>query len=118
MKRYGKLAVVLGLALSMIMCGCEKDTKIVTETSDAIMKEDVKKQLTIIAENKDMWITELEYADEVYRYAISDLDHNGRYEVIVSNMGGTGLYTYSRFFEVNETYDGLVECTTDFMEGD
>ena len=118
MKRYGKLAVVLGLALSMIMCGCEKEAKIVTETSDAIMKEDVKKQLTIIAENKDMWTTELEYADEVYRYAISDLDHNGRYEVIVSNMGGTGLYTYSRFFEVNETQDGLVECTSDFMEGD
>lgn len=165
MKRYGKLAVVLGLALSTIMCGCEKEAKIaneitinvdstevsnaeveeeqenvlekqkenstevpeevakieeeiVIEASDEISTEDADNQLRIIAENKDMWTTELEYADEVYRYAISDLDHNGRYEVIVSNMGGTGLYTYSRFFEVNETQDGLVECTTDFMEGD
>ena len=77
-----------------------------------------RNQMKIIAENMAMWTEELEYADEVYKYAITDLDENGRYEIIVSNMGGTGLYTYSRFFEVNETYDGLNECSTDFIEGD
>ena len=96
----------------------QTEEETVIETSDEVSTEDADNQLRIIAENKDMWTEELEYADEVYCYAISDLDHNGRYEVIVSNMGGTGLYTYSRFFEVNETYDGVVECTTDFMEGD
>lgn len=75
-------------------------------------------QILIMAENKEMWTEELEYADEVYRYAVTDLDRNGRYEIIVSNMGGTGMYTYSRFFEINENYDGLVECTTDFLEYD
>lgn len=75
-------------------------------------------QLYIMAENKEMWTEELEYADDVYQYAVADLDRNGRYEVIVSNMGGTGHYTYSRFFEVNEEYNGLVECTTDFVEYD
>lgn len=75
-------------------------------------------QLTVMAENKGMWTEDLEYADAVYQYAIADLDRNGRYEIIVSNMGGTGIYTYSRFFEINESYDGLIECATDFMEGD
>ena len=75
-------------------------------------------QILIMAENKEMWTEELEYADEVYQYAVADLDRNGRYEIIVSNMGGTGMYTYSRFFEINENYDGLIECTTDFIEYD
>ena len=75
-------------------------------------------QLYIIAENKEMWTEELEFANDVYQYAVTDLDRNGRYEVIVSDIGGTGYYTYSRFFEVNEDYDGLVECTTDFVEYD
>ena len=75
-------------------------------------------QLYIMAENKEMWTAELEFANDVYQYAIADLDRNGRYEVIVSNMGGTGHYTYSRFFEVNEEYNGLIECTTDFVEYD
>lgn len=75
-------------------------------------------QLYIMAENKEMWTEELEFANDVYQYAVADLDRNGRYEVIVSNMGGTGHYTYSRFFEVNEEYNGLIECTTDFVEYD
>ena len=79
---------------------------------------DVDSQLAIIAKNKDMWLPDLEYADEICRYAVTDLDRNGRLEMIVSNHGGTGLYTYSRFFEVNESFDALAECETDFPEGD
>ena len=113
MKRYSKFAVVLGLAFSMIMCGCVNNTNIlnensinadsteipkaevekeqesviedqeevltevseeviqnkeeaITETLDEIIKEDVMNQLTIIAENKDMWATDLDFADEMY----------------------------------------------------
>ena len=75
-------------------------------------------QTRVIAENRDMWAGDPDYADDLYQYAVADLDHNGRYEVVVSNMGGTGMYTYSRFYEINENYDGLAECETDFVEGD
>lgn len=74
-------------------------------------------QLIIIAENKDMWTENLQEMGEVCYYAVSDLDHNGRYEIIVSCMGGTGRFSNSSFFEVNENYDGLRECDTDFGEG-
>lgn len=78
----------------------------------------VYNQMLVMAENKDIWVAAPDYADEVYQYAVADLDYNGRHEIIVANHGGTGHYTYSRFFEINENYDGLTECETDFVEGD
>ena len=72
----------------------------------------------ILADNRDMWLEFPDYANDVEQYVVTDLDKNDRAEIIVSSMGGTGSYTYSRFFEVNETHDGLVELTTDFVEGD
>ncbi len=74
-------------------------------------------QLHLIAENKELWMEDPDYADDIYQCTVTDLDRNGRYEIIVSNMGGTGIYTYSRFFQVNDSYDGLEECETDFVEG-
>ena len=74
-------------------------------------------QWDVIARNKDMWLTYMDYANDVQRYTVMDLDQNGRLEIIVSSMGGTGHYSYNRFYEVNETFDGLVECTTDYEEG-
>lgn len=65
----------------------------------------VDEQLQVIAENRSRWCPDLEYAGELCQYAVADLDRNGRYEVIVSDMAGTGLYTYSRFFEINDSYD-------------
>jgi len=75
-------------------------------------------QWNLIAKQKDIWVNYMDYANDLQQYTITDLDGNGRLEVIVSSMGGTGSYTYTRFFEVNETFDGLMECTTDFVEGD
>ncbi len=80
-------------------------------------KNGLLSQMQVMAENKDMWMIEPEYANEVYQYTVIDLDRNGRFELIVSHMGGTGIYTYSRFFQINDSYDGLEECETDFIEG-
>ena len=38
--------------------------------------------------------------------------------MIVAYIAGTGLYTYSRFFEINDSYDGLTECGMNVQEGD
>ncbi len=78
----------------------------------------VSAQLKIIAENRPLWDVDAEFANEVHRYAVTDLDHNGRLELLVSHMGGTGLFTYTRFYEMNESYDTLVECETAFTEYD
>lgn len=75
-------------------------------------------QLGIMADNIDMWLQDLDYADDMYCYAVTDMDANGRYELIVAGCGGTGYYTYSQFYEMNESYDGLINCETNFVEGD
>lgn len=75
-------------------------------------------QLGIIVDHMDMWFAKPDYANDLYCYAVTDLNFDGRLELIVANCGGTGYYTYSRFYEVNERFDGLSECETGYREGD
>ena len=77
----------------------------------------VYNQLTIMAENSDIWTEDYESMGEVVHYAVMDLDRNGRQELIVSGIGGTGLYTTNRVYEINEDYDGLNECILEFDDG-
>ena len=85
--------------------------------SQQIEKQSVNAQLELIADNIEGIQLLHEWVDNVNRYAVTDLDQNGRLEVIASNMGGTGAYTYSRFYEVNESFDGLAEYDAGFEEG-
>ncbi len=75
-------------------------------------------QLGIMADNMDIWYHEPDYADDLYCFAVTNLDLDDRLELIVANYGGTGEYTYSHFYEINESYDGLTECETNFAEGE
>ena len=134
MKRFILKCLLISTMMGLIGCGKEvkeetnqdvvsQDGTVTAESEHSIVATEsehrgIYDQLLIIAENKNMWVMEEDYLYGVYQYAVTDLDHNGRYEVIVSNMGGSGMYTYSSFFEVSENYDALVECTTDFTEFD
>ena len=48
-----------------------------------------------------------------WRYAVTDLDHNGRMEVIADYIAGSSFLTYSNCFEVNENMDGIASCLTE-----
>lgn len=78
----------------------------------------VEDKIRIIASNIGMWTESAEYANDVYNYAVTDLDGNGRLEIIASNIGGTGVYTYSTFYEINEDLDGLAAWDYVTEEGD
>ena len=127
------------LSLCMVLSGCNLDTEPAAQEKEEIKVEieteartetereteavivpgsTETEQLVLLAENKDLWAIDPDYISEVCQYAVTDLDHNGRLEIIVSDFGGTGQYTFSRFFEVNRTFDGVEECSTDFAEGD
>lgn len=97
-----------------------QSTGSLSEDSEQVIPEEERyfAQWNLIAEQKDMWVTYMDYANDLQQFTIADMDGNGRLEVIVSSMGGTGSYSYTRFYEVNESFDGLTECTTDFIEGD
>lgn len=80
--------------------------------------QSIQAQLELIVDHVDEWAFTMDYANDVYEYAVTDLDKNGRLEIIAANMGGTGYYTYSNFYEVNETFDGLQLCERDVEEGE
>lgn len=68
-------------------------------------------QLQVIYENRDMWefsenhpfgdSSEVDYL-ETCKYAIMDFDADGYLEIIKSGYEGTGIYSYSFIYEVNE----------------
>ena len=73
-------------------------------------------QLQLIAENQTVWKSVTEYP---YYYAVTDLNQNGRSELIVSSgMSGTGLYTWSNFYEINESLQNLQQYESSFAEGE
>lgn len=143
-KRKGSIFTASVIAILIaFLCGCfmttpkddqssessvtpaPKNTSAEQDTSDSAPanqpqteQPDINTQLKLIAENISLWLpVPDDYAGEMSYYAVTDLDQNGRPEIIVSHMGGTGIHTNSRFFEVNEQFDGLSECLTDFTEG-
>lgn len=78
----------------------------------------VEKQIDVIMENIDTW--SLSTDEDIYApygYAITDLDQNGRLEIIASSCQGTGIYTYSNYYEVNEGLNGLNKIERNVEEG-
>lgn len=80
------------------------------------ISEEERKQLQVIANNRELWYGPSEF-QETYLYAVTDLNQDGRLELIRSSCQGTGLYTYSTYFEVNESLDGLTSLNQLLEEG-
>ncbi len=77
------------------------------------MTED--RQTALIMDQYDTWSKAFDYGD--WFYTITDLDHNGRLEVITASLQGSGLYTYAGIWEVNEDFSGIAECRDNLGEG-
>lgn len=119
---------------ALLLCGCgqEKVNELIpskgevqssaeTQSNTKGEQKDalgITAQIALIVSEKDLWLQGMDYANDVVGFTITDMDSNGRLELVASNCGGTGHYTHSRFFEVSETYDGLTLCETNFQEGD
>jgi len=64
-------------------------------------------QISLIAANADLWKQDNEY--ESWGYIVTDLDQNGRLEIISCSVQGSGFYSYVKAFEVREDGSGLTE---------
>lgn len=79
-------------------------------------------QIDLILENKEKWCfllpedaveSEEQFVTEAdYYYLISDLDQNGRLEVISSTTTGNGSYFFNVYYEVGEDGTELKKCNT------
>ena len=79
-------------------------------------------QIDIIAQNIELWTESKDYADDLIQFAITDLDKNGRLEVVFTQMGGSGRFSYNSFFEIDEKLSTLKKCSfkgeNDYSEAD
>ena len=66
-------------------------------------------QIAVLEENRELWAFSDPY-DSPWYYTYTDLDHNGRMEVIAATTQGTGVYTYAHFWEVTADGTGIDNC--------
>lgn len=80
--------------------------------------EPIEKQLDLISENVALWWGDDDILYGSYGYSVTDFNQNGRLEIIASTCQGSGLYTRSSIWEVNESMDGLLPVENNISEGD
>lgn len=121
-----KKVIIFITALFITLWGCGRKTippvpNLADDTESTSMEtvhQNIEKQLQVIMDHYG-WDSLLQF--EVYpnyRYTIADLDQNGRLELISTLQQGSGLYTDSWYYEVNEAFDGLNEYKPDNAESD
>ena len=66
-------------------------------------------QKQVIEDNRKLWAFTEPY-DSPWFYTITDLDHNGRLEVIAATTQGSGIYTYGTLWEVLPDGSGIDNC--------
>ena len=120
------MTLLLSLLMIFLLCSCSipptksvgnsevTPSPVIAEASPTPDTTELQRKL--IEDSYNQW--KYEYPNTPWFYTITDLDHNGRLEVIAASLQGTGLFTYAEYWEVNESLDGLVHCSTELTEGD
>ena len=80
----------------------------------------IQEQIACIASHADVWLETDDTSDfpaSYYHYAVTDLDHNGRLEVIASTgVQGSGAFTSSKYYQISA--DGTdLRRISDTVEG-
>ena len=77
------------------------------EIRSEFQKVDLEAQLQVFADHRSEW--DINHTDSLpaTSFTMADINNNGRLEVIVSGMTGTGIYSETYVFEVNEDATGL-----------
>lgn len=124
-KKSGIIILIIALVVCVIVAAVsltnsnKQEVLNSDEENDVVAsnnKLEIEKQLNLIMNNKNLWYKDTEF--EKYSYAVTDLDKNGRIEIISSICQGTGIYTYTEIYEVNESMDDLILCESNLMEYD
>lgn len=91
----------------------EKDTKF-----EESLSEDIRKQLKMLVNVMGEFSEYAEDMDTYLDYAVTDFDQDGRLELTVSSMEGSGRFTYYHIHEVDKTGKKLVKWKLNHKQGD
>lgn len=73
-----------------------------------------EEQINILYNNMNLW-NKTSTAEE-YFYTVTDMDSNGRLEIIRAITQGTGIFTYMDVFEVNSSFSGIEQLVNQRAE--
>ena len=127
-KKNRTIILTACLALSLLLAACgEKKTETVevpVPSTSAVPSPEtaaetpapanntlptLEEQKQILEANRELWAFDDPYASPWF-YTFTDLDHNGRLEVIAASTQGTGIFTYAHFYEVRADGSGIDSC--------
>lgn len=83
------------------------------------MWEEKDKQIEVIAGSSKVWMKDINWDLSPWdmKYAVTDLNQDGRLELIVTTGEiGSGVFTYTFYYQMSEDYQSLVPCEGDYTE--
>ncbi len=125
MKKFLSLTVAVLIFVAQVGCGNSpansNDANENASSSNTNLQienknDTIAKQIKLIADNFDSW----KLSDKIGlgAYAVTDIDNNGRLEIISSYCNGTGLYSNNNVWQINKNMDGLEKCNQNINEED
>lgn len=118
-----KIITVFILVVALVLCGCGETKE--TPAEAAVKESDAgaaplmtaEEQKTLLMGLYEQWaFEELGYPYSWY-YSFTDLDRNGRMEVITGTTQGSGVFTTAHVRELSEGFNSLVPCSDFSAEG-
>ncbi|MDE7325561.1 MAG: M56 family metallopeptidase [Lachnospiraceae bacterium] len=77
----------------------------------------LENQLNLILSQREVWeLVDIDLSPGEGWYTVTDLDRNGRLELIAAYRQGTGIYTHFYIYEVSADGESLVRCTRTLLE--
>ena len=123
--RLAALLLALALLPGLAACGAAPAQPTaapaapVTPAATMAPSMPVAEQRRILEENRELWaFPEGEWYYDPWFYTFTDLDRNGRIEVLAASTQGSGIFTYANFYEVNEDFGGVTNLCPDDEETD
>lgn len=112
-------AVILGVSL---LSGCssrppQPETQPAATAETTLAAPSYEEQIKLLTHTQSQWQQQQE-PGVIYHYTVTDLDWNGRLEILAMSSWGTGIFTYGDIFEVNEDGTSLMECSLPFGDGE
>ena len=76
----------------------------------------LSEQISVFVNNQSIWQQNSEF--ELWQYTLTDLDFNGRLELIAATCNGTGLFTTAYIYEISEDLSSIAKCEDGLSESE
>ncbi len=106
MKKAISIAMALMMLLSLSVAAYASPVRASDESTEAQIGQ-ISGSLASLKQDE---------ASGAWFYTVTDMDHNGRLELIAASEQGAGKYTYVKIWEIGEDMSTLTECKVNIPE--